>query len=304
MAELRYDGRVAIITGAGRGLGQEYARLLASRGARVVVNDLPADAGEDPQQGPARLAAQEIRDLGGNAVADENSIATAEGGAAVVQSAIAAFGRVDIVVNNAGNMSDDFAETLAVHLFGAYWVTKPAFELMMEQHYGRILNITSGVGLFGSSIPTRVSDRNGYTTAKAGIVGLTTNLAIQGSAHNVKANALAPLAGSRRGADLPAAIQEWNKHFEPRHVAPVVAWLTHEDCPVSGEIYSAGGGRVARVFVGETLGYANPSLTPEDVRDNSSQIRDAGGYFVPRGISDELDIFGKMLPAGPFPGHS
>lgn len=303
MAELTYDGRVAIVTGAGRGLGREYAMLLASRGAQVVVNDLPADAGEDPEQGPARTTAQEIRDLGGKAVADENSIATAEGGAAVVQSAIGAFGRVDIVVNNAGNMSDDFSATLAVHLFGAYWVTKPAYELMIEQQYGRIVNITSGVGLFGSSIPTRVSDRNGYTTAKMGIVGLTRNLAMQGSPYNIKANALAPLAGSRRGADLPAAIQEWNKHFEPRHVAPVVAWLAHEDCPVSGEIYSAGGGRVARAFVAETVGYANPALTPEDVRDNAALIRDEAGYFIPASISDELEMFGKMLPAGPFPEH-
>jgi hypothetical protein len=174
---------------------------------------------------------------------------------------------------------------------------------MSEQEYGRIVNITSGVGLFGSGMATRVSDRNGYTTAKMGIVGLTKNLAVQGAAYNVKANALAPVAGSRRVDDLSDNLRSWLSHFEPRQVAPVVAWLTHEHCPVSGEIYSTGGGRVARVFVGETVGYANPSLTPEDVRDNFGQIRDEAGYCVPTDMSDELELFGKVLPAGPYPGH-
>jgi NAD(P)-dependent dehydrogenase (short-subunit alcohol dehydrogenase family) len=297
VGELKFEGRVAIVTGAGRGLGREYATLLASRGARLVVNDLPAGDADSPESGPARVVAAELRELGGEAVADEHSVASPQGGAAIVRRALDAFGRVDIIINNAGGMSDDFAETLAVHLNGGFWVTQPAWQSMKDQEYGRIVNITSGVGLFGSRIPTGVSERNGYAAAKMGMVGLTKNLAVQGAPYNIKANALAPVAIGRRTDDLSEDVRAWLTAFDPGLVAPIVAWLTHQDCPVSGEIFSAGGGRVARVFIGETVGYTSTTLTLEDVRDHFDQIRDESGYLLPADLADELEVFRAHLKA-------
>jgi hypothetical protein len=168
---------------------------------------------------------------------------------------------------------------------------------MKDQEYGRIVNITSGVGLFGSRIPTGVSERNGYAAAKMGMVGLTKNLAVQGAPYNIKANALAPVAIGRRTEDLSEDMRAWLTAFDPGLVAPIVAWLTHQDCPVSGEIFSAGGGRVARVFIGETVGYTSTTLTLEDVRDHFDQIRDESGYLLPADLADELEVFRAHLKA-------
>ena len=289
MADLGYDGKVAIITGAGGGLGREHALLLASRGAQVVINDLGGSVtGEGGDAGPAAATAQEINDLGGVAVPDTNSVATPEGGEAIVQTALDAFGRVDIVINNAGilrdktfhNMTPEFLEpVIQVHLLGAFYVTRPAWIKMREQGYGRIVNTASNSGILGNF------GQANYGAAKMGLVGLTRVLAAEGAKYNIKVNALAPVARTRMTEELLGPLAD---KLDPKLVSPIVAWLVHEDCPVSGEIYSAAGGRIARFFVGLTEGYYNPELSLEDVRDHFDQIRNEEGYIVPNGPADEF----------------
>jgi NAD(P)-dependent dehydrogenase (short-subunit alcohol dehydrogenase family) len=295
MADLGFDGRVAIITGAGGGLGREHALLLASRGAQVVINDLGGSvSGEGGDAGPAHTTAKEIEDLGGIAVADTNSVATPEGGEAIVQTAIDAFGKVDIVINNAGilrdktfhNMTAELVDpVLDVHLRGAFWVTRPAWVKMREQGYGRVINTSSNSGILGNF------GQSNYGAAKMGLVGFTRVLAAEGAKYNIKANALAPVARTRMTEDILGPLAD---RLDPSLVSPVVAWLAHDDCPVTGEIYSVGGGRVARFFIGMTTGYTNPKLTLEDVRDNWDQIRNEDGYIVPSGPGDE---FAAMMKA-------
>jgi len=289
MAELRFDGRVAVVTGAGGGLGREHALLLAARGAQVVVNDAGgAVDGSGASEGPARTTAEEILALGGAAVPDTNSVATPEGGAAIVDTALAAFGRVDVVVNNAGilrdktfqNMTPEQLEpVLDVHLRGAFNVTRAAWLHMREQRYGRVLLTASNAGILGNF------GQSNYGAAKMGLVGLARVLAQEGARYGIQVNALAPIARTRMTEELlgPAGAK-----LDPRLVAPVAAFLVHEDCPVSGEIYSTGGGRVARFFIGLTPGYFNPDLSAEDVRDHLEQIRAEAGYTVPGGVADEI----------------
>jgi NAD(P)-dependent dehydrogenase (short-subunit alcohol dehydrogenase family) len=296
MAELGFDGKVAIITGAGGGLGREHALLLASRGAQVVVNDLGGSvSGVGGDAGPAQHVADEINAAGGAAVADTNSVSTPEGGEAIVQTAIDQFGRVDIVINNAGilrdktfhNMTPDLLNpVLDVHLKGAFHVTRPAWIRMREQNYGRVVNTSSNSGLLGNFGQTN------YAAAKMGLVGLTRVLAIEGAKYNIKANAIAPVARTRMTEDILGRVGE---KLDPALVSPIVAWLAHEDCPVTGEVYSAAGGRIARMFIALTPGYYNPKLTVEDVRDHFDQIRSEDGYIVPRTNSDELSLLVKQL---------
>lgn len=295
-ADIGYEGRVAIITGAGGGLGRSHALELARRGARVVVNDLGgAMDGTGASTGPAAKVVEEIKALGGEAVADTNSVATPEGGVAIVQSALDAFGKVDIVINNAGilrdkafhNLEPDMLNAvLDVHLKGAFYVTRPAFIKMREQGYGRIINTSSNSGLLGNF------GQSNYGAAKLGLVGFTRVLALEGAKFNIKANAIAPVAYTRMTEEL---MGDLGKALQPELVTPVVAWLAHEDCPVSGEVYSAGGGVVARFFVGLTEGYVNKNLTVEDVRDNFDQIRDESGYHVLRHNGDELKKLFRQL---------
>ena len=289
MADLGFQDKVAIITGAGGGLGRQHALLLAERGAQVVVNDLGASvSGEGGNKGPAHATAKEINDLGGVAVADTNSVATPEGGEAIVQTALDAFGRVDIVINNAGilrdkafhNMTPDMVNAVIdVHLRGAFNVTRPAWVKMREQSYGRVLNTASNAGILGNF------GQANYGAAKMGLVGLTRVLAQEGGKYNIKVNAIAPVAGTRMTEDLLGPLAE---KLDPALVSPIAAWLVHEDCPVTGEVYSAAGGRIARFFIGLTPGYYNPKLTLEDVRDHFEEIRREDGYTVPTGIADEL----------------
>ncbi len=297
--ELGFDGKVAIVTGGAGGLGRQHALLLASRGARVVINDLGGSvSGEGTSQGPAESVAQEIRDLGGEAVADTNSVSTPEGGAAVVQTALDAFERVDIVINNAGilrdktfqNMTPELLEpVIDVHLKGAFYVTRPAWLAMREQHYGRIVNTSSNSGILGNFGQTN------YGAAKMGLVGLTRVLAAEGAKYNIKVNAIAPLARTRMTEDL---FGDAVKLLDPEFVSPIVAWLAHEDVPVTGEVYTVGGGRVGRFFIGMTRGYYNPKLTLEDIRDHFAEIRDETGYMVPAGPGDELAFLVKTIQGG------
>jgi NAD(P)-dependent dehydrogenase (short-subunit alcohol dehydrogenase family) len=289
MADIGFDGRVAIITGAGGGLGREHALLLAARGAQVVVNDLGGSvSGEGGSAGPAHTTAKEIEDLGGAAVADTNSVASPEGGAAIVDTAMQAFGRVDIVINNAGILRDKTFQNMTpelldpvidVHLKGAFNVTRPAWIQMRAQSYGRIINTSSNAGILGNF------GQSNYGSAKMGLVGLTRVLAAEGAKYNIKANAIAPVAKTRMTEDLLGAMAD---NLDPALVSPIAAWLAHEDCPVTGEVYSAAGGRIARFFIGLTDGYYNPKLTVEDVRDHFEQIRSDDSYIIPTGLNDEF----------------
>jgi NAD(P)-dependent dehydrogenase (short-subunit alcohol dehydrogenase family) len=296
MAELGFDGKVAVITGAGGGLGRSHALELARRGALVVVNDLGGSVdGTGSGTTAAQAVVDEIAAAGGEAVANYDSVATPEGGAAIVQSALDAWGRVDIVINNAGILRDSSFKNmdaskvdpvLDVHLKGAFNVTQPAWEHMRSQGYGRIVCTASGAGVFGNFGQTN------YGAAKMGLVGLTRVLAVEGAKYNIKANAIAPVAKTRMTEDIlgPAADK-----LRPELITPVVAWLAHADCPVSGELYSCGGGRVARVFLGVTPGIADPDLTVETVRDRWDEIRDESGYEVPADLNAELAIAFKSL---------
>jgi NAD(P)-dependent dehydrogenase (short-subunit alcohol dehydrogenase family) len=296
MADLGFDGKVAIVTGAGGGLGRSHALELARRGARVVVNDLGGSVdGSGGSDGPAAQVVKEIADLGGEAVADGHSVASPEGGDAIVAAAIEAFGRIDIVVNNAGILRDKaFHNTtpdlldpvIDVHLKGAFNVTRAAWVHFREQNYGRVVNTSSNSGLLGNF------GQSNYGAAKMGLVGLTNVLAIEGAKYGIKANAIAPVAFTRMTADLMPGLDE---KLKPELVTPIVVFLAHEDCPVTGEVYSAGGGVVARYFVGLTPGYVNPGLTVEDIRDNLDQIRDETGYIVGTSNSDELKKLFKQL---------
>ena len=306
MTDLRFDGRVAIVTGAGGGLGREHALLLAARGAKVVVNDIGGSvAGHGLDSGPAEAVAREIRDHGGDAVADANSVATPEGGEALVRTALDTYGRVDILVNNAGILRDALFEdtipelldpVIDVHVNALFHVTRPAWHAMRDQGYGRIVNTTSAAGLLGSA------HKSNYGTAKAGVAGFTRVLAVEGAEHDIKVNAIAPIAATRMlaqhlgdtgdGSRLdPAAMAMMNavvSKLDPALVSPVVAFLVHEDCSVTGEIYTAGAGQVARFFTGRTRGYYDPSLSIEDVRDHLAEIRDDTGYTIPTGPREEI----------------
>jgi NAD(P)-dependent dehydrogenase (short-subunit alcohol dehydrogenase family) len=298
MAELGFDGRVAIVTGAGGGLGREHARLLASRGALVVVNDIGgAVDGTGGDAGPAQHVVDEIKAAGGEAVADTNSVATPEGGQAIVQTALDAFGKIDIVVNNAGilrdksfhNMTPDLVDpVIDVHLRGAFYVTQPAWVHMREQQYGRVIVTASSAGILGNF------GQANYGAAKMGLVGLAHVLAQEGERYNIKANAISPIAGTRMTREIFGDLTE---KLDPALVSPVVTWLAHEDCPVSGHTYSVGGGRVARVFVGQGPGYmrTDAPLTLEDVRDHFDEIERTDDFTIFKNATDELRAVASQL---------
>lgn len=296
MSKLTYDGKVAVITGAGGGLGRQHALLLAERGALVVVNDLGGNVeGSGADASAAQKVVDEIRAAGGEAVANHDSVSTPAGGEAIIQTAIDAYGRIDIVINNAGilrdktfhNMTPDLVDSvIEVHLKGAFNVTRPAWIQMREQKYGRIISTSSAAGIFGNF------GQANYGAAKMGLVGFTRVLAAEGAKYNIKANAIAPLALTRMTENLMGAVGD---KLDPSLVTPIVAWLAHEDCDVSGEIYSVGGGRVARVFIGETQGFFKPGLSLEDVRDNWATIRNTDGYIIPSGVPEETALFFNAL---------
>ncbi|MDQ2648715.1 MAG: SDR family oxidoreductase [Actinomycetota bacterium] len=296
MADLGFDGKVAIITGAGGGLGRSHALELAKRGALVVVNDLGgASDGTGSSETAAQKVVDEIKAAGGEAVANYDSVATPEGGQAIVQTALDTFGGVHIIINNAGilrdtsfkNMTPDQVNpVLDVHLRGAFYVTQPAWQIMRDQNYGRIVNTASGAGVFGNFGQTN------YGAAKMGLVGFTRVLAVEGAKNNIKANAIAPVAKTRMTEDLlgPAADK-----LGPEFITPVVTYLVSEECEVSGEVYSCGGGRVARVFIGVGTGFVDPELTAESMRDNLEAVRSEEGYIIPGNLNEELVLTLKAL---------
>jgi NAD(P)-dependent dehydrogenase (short-subunit alcohol dehydrogenase family) len=288
VSEYRFDGRVAVVTGAGRGIGRAYARLLAARGASVVVNDLGASTGgSGSDSGPSASVADEIVAAGGTAVADTNDVATVEGASALVDTAVERFGRIDALVNNAGIIrwagmpevdADNLEKHLAVHVGGSFNTARAAWPHMVTQGYGRIVNTTSA-GLFG--LPNNTS----YAAAKGAVVGLTRSLTTAGAAHDIRVNCIAPGAMTRMAG--PGA-ENAGPEMSPDLVAPMVALLAHEECPVSGEIYAAGFGRFARIFIAMTPGYVHdgPAPTIEDVADNWAAVNDDPGYTIPASLPE------------------
>jgi NAD(P)-dependent dehydrogenase (short-subunit alcohol dehydrogenase family) len=285
--ELRFDGRVAVVTGAGRGIGRGYARLLAGRGASVVVNDLGSSIGGDGEDlGPAGAVVDEITSGGGIASADGNDVSAPDGAQALVDAAVERYGRIDIVVNNAGIIRwaglpdadlDNLEQHLSVHVAGSFNTARAAWPHFVDQGYGRIV-MTTSAGMFG--LPKNL----GYATAKGGVVGMTRSLHVAGRKHGIAVNCIAPAAMTRMagpaGEDPASADAD---PMAPHLVAPMVAYLAHEDCPVSGEIYAAGAGRFARIFLASTVGYVQqePEATIEDVAANWATINDETGYWLP-----------------------
>jgi NAD(P)-dependent dehydrogenase (short-subunit alcohol dehydrogenase family) len=291
MGDLGFNGRVAIVTGAGNGLGRAHARLLAARGAQVVVNDLGgAVDGAGASSGPAAAVAREIEDAGGVALANTDTVATPDGGRALVDAAVEAFGRVDIVVNNAGILQDrafhnltpaELDPVLDVHLRGSFFVTVPAWRVMRERGYGRVVFTSSASGILGNF------GQANYGAAKMGVVGMTRVLAVEGARHGIRVNAIAPMARTRMTDGL---LGDMHDRLDPELVSPVAAWLAHERCSVTGEVFTVGGGRVGRMFVGVTPGYFKPDLTIEDVDAHLDEIRDEAGYVVPADSLGELPL--------------
>jgi len=279
MTQVDLDGRVAVVTGAGGGLGRSHALLLASRGAKVVVNDLGGSRdGSGAGSAMADAVVDEIVAAGGEAVANYDSVATPEGGVAIVATALETFGRVDIIVNNAGILRDASFQKLEpdaldlvmkVHLYGAFHVSQAAWSHLREQNYGRIVSTASGSGLYGNF------GQSNYSAAKMGVVGLTRTLAIEGAKYGITANAIAPIAASRMTEDvMPPQLLE---RILPEHVSPVVAYLASEACTETGRIYSVGGGYIARVAIVEGAGTAFDQVpSPEDVADRWEQINAVG----------------------------
>jgi len=301
--DLSFDGRVAVVTGGGRGLGREYALLLASRGARVVVNDVGGSlTGDGADEGPAAAVVDEIRSAGGDAVASTDSVATAAGGQAVIDVAMQQFGRVDVLIHNAGNVRrgslremsfEDFDAVLDVHLRGAFHVVRPAFPLMCDAGYGRIVLTSSIGGLYGNH------DVANYAAAKAGIIGLTNVVALEGAPEGVRCNAIVPGAVTRMAEGLDTSA------YPPMGsdlVAPAVGWLAHETCSVTGELFVAIAGRIARAFIAETPGVYRPSWSIEDVGEHLDEIRDDTSPLVfpavPDGHNDHIRYSFGMAAQG------
>jgi NAD(P)-dependent dehydrogenase (short-subunit alcohol dehydrogenase family) len=293
MPECRFDGRVAVVTGGGRGLGRSYALLLASRGAKVVVNDPGGSlTGDGTDGGPAHDVVDEITAAGGDAVVCTASVATAEGGAAIVGAALDHYGRLDVLVHNAGIVRrgsleelsyKDFDAVLDVHLRGAFHVVRPAFPVMCGAGYGRIVLTSSIGGLYGNH------DVANYAAAKAGVIGLSNVVALEGAANGVKCNVIVPGAVTRMAAGLDTSAYP---PMDPELVSPAVGWLAHESCSVTGEILAAIAGRIAKVVIAETPGVYRPSWTIEQVGEQIDAIGDASNPVVfpvvPAGHADHV----------------
>ncbi len=242
MSEIRFDDRVAVITGAGGGLGRTYALEFAKRGAKVVVNDLGGAAdGSGAGTSMADQVVKEIEEAGGTAVSNYDSVATPEGGEAIIQTALDNFGQVDIVVNNAGILRDkSFAKlsqaelelVLDVHLKGGFFVSQPAFRAMKEKNYGRFVHTSSAAGIFGNFGQTN------YGAAKMGLVGLSNVIAVEGAKNNIHSNVIAPIARTRMTEDLLGPMAE---KVLPDCVTPLTVFLSSEACDVTHSIYSVGG---------------------------------------------------------------
>ncbi len=301
MSELRFDNRVAVITGAGRGLGRAYALMLAANGAKVVVNDPGVSMkGDGIDAGPAEQVVQEIRAAGGDAIANTDSVATLEGGAAIIQSALDHYGRIDILIHNAGNVRygslneisyDDFKAVVDVHLMGAFHVVRAAFPAMTKAGYGRIVLTSSIGGIYGNNNCVN------YGMSKSGMIGLNNIAALEGEAVGVKCNIIVPGAVTRMAEGIDTSIYP---PMGPELVAPVVGWLTHESCSITGEMLASVAGRIARAFIAETPGVYQPAWTMAQVGERIDAIRDKNAVldFGLHGHVDHLRYSFEMAAKG------
>lgn len=285
-APLRFDGRVAIVTGAGRGLGRAYAQLLASRGAAVIVNDAGvSDDGDavSTSRAPADECVAEIATAGGRACASYESVAHAAGAAAIVAQALKEFGRLDVLINNAGigldrpfaaTAAGDFERLMSVHFMGTALMCHAAWEAMRAAGYGRIVNTTSSA-IFG------YPNCSAYAAAKGAILAFSRSLALEGAPANIAVNCISPAAATRMtaGVGMDPGQRAWMERELPASaVAPVVAYLVHDSCTLRGEVLSAAGGSVRRYLLGETAGLRMPGRTPESVAGNLPGILDPHSF--------------------------
>src|SRR5262245_51414714 len=303
MSELRFDDRVAVITGAGRGLGRAYALLLAARGAKIVVNDLGGSvSGEGADAGPAEEVVREIAAAGGEAIANTGSVATPEGGLAIVRSALDHYGRLDILIHNAGNVRygslkeipyEDFRAVVDVHLLGAFHVVRPAFPLMCKARYGRIVLTSSIGGIYGNQNVVN------YAVSKAGMIGLCNVAALEGAAEGVKCNVIVPGAVTRMAEGIDTSAYP---PMSPELVAPVVGWLAHESCSITGEILISIAGRIARAVIAETPGVYRSAWSIEEVAEHIDEIRNTDEAFVlpvvPSAHTDHIRYSFEMAAKG------
>ena len=300
MKELRFDGQVAIVTGGGRGLGRLYAMELARRGARVLVNDLGGSSrGDGSDISVADQVVVEIEAEGGVAAASGDSVGTSEGGQAIVDAALEKFGRVDIVINNAGIISftpfdqvtpDEWRKTLNVHLDGSFHVSQPAFRAMKRQGYGRFVFVSSTFGAFGQK------GASSYAAAKAGLLGLSNVVALEGAEHGIRSNAVLPVGFSRMvtdqesGDSVPPGRKAFYDAIRPELITPLVVYLASRDCTLSHRAIAACAGRYSRVFAGYGDGWlseAGSMPSAEDVAARVAKIDSTDGFFVPESSVDE-----------------
>jgi NAD(P)-dependent dehydrogenase (short-subunit alcohol dehydrogenase family) len=299
MASIDFKDRVVVITGAGAGLGKTYALEFAKRGAKVVVNDLGGSRdGSGESHNAADTVVDEIKALGAEAVANYDNVATVEGGESIIQTAIDAFGQVDVLINNAGILRDrsfpkisesEWDSVVGVHLKGAYCVTRPAFIKMKEQGFGRIVFTTSGAGLYGNF------GQANYAAAKTGLIGLMNVLKIEGAKNNILSNTIAPVAASRLTEDvLPPEMFE---KLKPEFIVPLVLFLASEDCQDSGMIFNCAAGWYSRTAVvcasGTTIGDGSREISPEEIKENWDKIIDIGDA---KPLGNLGESFGFMEP--------
>ena len=299
MADISFDGRVAIVTGAGAGLGKTYALELAKRGCKVVVNDLGgARDGTGGSKAAADTVVDEIKAAGGEAAPNYDNVATVDGGKNIVKTAVDNFGKVDIVINNAGILRDksfikmeesNWDAVVGVHLKGAYCVTQPAFAIMRENGFGRVVLTTSGAGLYGNFGQTN------YAAAKMGLIGLQNALKIEGAKYNIKINTIAPVAASRLTEDVMPP--EFFEKLKPEFVTPMVVYLASEACEDSGFIFNCGMGWYSRTAIqmakGTLIGDGSREIKVEEIRDSWKKIISMDGA---KEVGSVQETFGEMLP--------
>ena len=299
MAEINFDGRVAIVTGAGAGLGKTYALELAKRGCKVVVNDLGGSRdGTGESKSAADAVVDEIKAAGGEAAPNYDNVATIEGGEGIVKTAMDNFSKVDIVINNAGILRDKsflkmeeglWDAVMAVHLRGAYCVTRPAYAIMRENNFGRVVFTTSGAGLYGNF------GQSNYSAAKMGLVGLMNTLKLEGAKYNVLVNTIAPVAASRLTEDVMPP--EFFEKLKPEFITPLVVYLSSEENKDSGYIFNAGIGWYSRaaIVIGEgmIIGDGKKDISAEEIMKNWGKITDISNAKEAASVQD---TFAYMLP--------